>query len=250
MAPHIEKPTLIALFTDFGVNGPYHGQMQAVFAANGVEQPVVQLMVDAPRFQPRPASYLLAAVANGLPPGSLVVAVVDPGVGGKRRPILVKDSAQWFIGPDNGLLSQVARRSGEALIEEIEWRPQHLSSSFHGRDLFAPVAAALCRQNYMSGSELSFHSMIGADWPHDLEEVIYIDDFGNALSGIRASAVHTDTTITVAGSEISYAKTFSQVGLGQPFWYENSLGLIEIAVNQGSADDLLGISIGTAVSLN
>lgn len=247
MTSRIEKPNLIALFTDFGVNGPYHGQMQAELAAARVEQPLIQLMADAPRFKPRPASYLLAALANELPVGTLIIAVVDPGVGGERRPILVQDSQQWFIGPDNGLLSQVARRSGEALIEEIVWRPERLSSSFHGRDLFAPVAAAACRQEYVSGPKLSYQSLAGFDWPDNLEEVVYIDGFGNAVSGIRATAVDVNTTITVAGRKITHARTFSQVGPGELFWYENSMGLVEIAANQESAADKLGLDIGSLV---
>jgi S-adenosylmethionine hydrolase len=249
MAAATEKPNLIALFTDFGVNGPYHGQMRVVIAAAGVEQSVVQLMADAPPFKPRPASYLLAALANDLPEGVLVIAVVDPGVGGERRPILVQDSGQWFIGPDNGLLSQVARRSDEALIEEIVWRPERLSNSFHGRDLFAPVAAALCKQEYVSGPKLSHQSLVGFDWPGNLEEVIYIDGFGNAVSGIRATAVNVNTTITVAGRKTAHARTFSQVGPGELFWYANSMGLVEIAANQESAADKLGLNIGSLVCL-
>jgi S-adenosylmethionine hydrolase len=249
MASEIVKPGLIALFTDFGVNGPYHGQMQALLAAAGVEQPVIQLMVDAPRFAPRPSAYLLAAIANDLPPGTVVIAVVDPGVGGERRSIMVKDSDQWFIGPDNGLLSQVARRSGEAKIEEIVWRPERLSNSFHGRDLFSPVAAAVCKLVHESGPELSYELVVGADWPDSLEEIIYIDDFGNAVCGIRATTVDKNTLVVAAGNEISYATTFSQVNVGEPFWYENSIGLVEIAVNQGSAEKMLGLEIGSQVGL-
>jgi S-adenosylmethionine hydrolase len=249
MAAATEKPNLIALFTDFGVNGPYHGQMRVVIAAAGVEQSVVQLMADAPPFKPRPASYLLAALANDLPEGVLVIAVVDPGVGGERRPILVQDSGQWFIGPDNGLLSQVARRSGEALIEEIVWRPEHLSNSFHGRDLFAPVAAALCKQKYVSGPKLSYQSLVGFDWPGNLEQVIYVDGFGNVVTGIRAATVAKDALFTVAGVNLGYAKTFSQVNPGDAFWYENSMGLVEIAVNQGSGAERLGLTVGSSIGL-
>jgi len=249
MSGEITNPKLVALFTDFGVKGPYQGQMQAVLAAANVQQPVVRLMADAPRFAPRPSAYLLAALANNLPSGALVIAVVDPGVGSERRPILVRDSNQWFIGPDNGLLSQVARRSGAAEIEEIVWRPKRLSHSFHGRDLFAPIAAAICKQEYVSGPRLAIGSLRGIDWPEDLAEVIYIDDFGNAVSGIRATAAATDKSITVAGVKIAYARTFSQVNLGDIFWYENSMGLVEIAVNQGSAAESLGLTIGTSIGL-
>ncbi len=249
MEAEIEKPRLIALFTDFGIGGPYHGQMQAVLVAAGVDQPVINLMVDAPRFAPRPSAYLLAAIANDIPPGSLIITVVDPGVGSDRRSILVKDSGQWFIGPDNGLLSQVARRSPEAVIEEIVWRPKNLSNSFHGRDLFAPVAAAIYRQEYDSGPELPYYSLVGADWPDDLEEVIYIDDFGNAVTGIRASSMNHDQTLELSGTRVKQARTFSAVPSGELFWYQNSMGLIEIAVNQGDLAKTRGLTIGSPIAL-
>jgi S-adenosylmethionine hydrolase len=175
--------------------------------------------------------------------------VVDPGVGSERRAILVKDSNQWYLGPDNGLLSQVARRSGEAEIEEIVWRPERLSNSFHGRDLFTPVAAAICNLEYEAGPKLSCESLVGASWMDDLEEVIYIDGFGNAVTGIRASTVDIDVIIKLAGREISHARTFSNVNVGVPFWYENSMGLIEIAVNQRSAKKMLNLNIGDSVSM-
>lgn len=247
MTGEVVSPKLVALFTDFGEKGPYHGQMRAVLAAAGIDQQVVQLMADAPRFSPKSSAYLLAAIANDLPVGALVIAVVDPGVGSERRPILVKDSNQWFIGPDNGLLSQVARRSGSAETEEIVWRPERLSNSFHGRDLFAPVAAAICKQEYLSGPKLANDSLCGIDWPDDLAEVIYIDGFGNAVSGIRAAAVSKDELISAAGAKVGYARTFSQVNMGTAFWYENSMGLIEIAVNQGSAAESLGLTVGSSI---
>lgn len=245
----METPTLIALFTDFGVTGPYLGQVRAVFAGAGVTQPVIQLMADAPRFSPRPAAYLLAAIARDLPAGSLIVSVVDPGVGGERRAIMVKDSDQCFIGPDNGLLSQVARRSGAAVIEEIVWRPERLSNSFHGRDLFAPVAAAVCRQRYVSGPVVQLETLAGYGWPDDLAEIIYIDDFGNAITGIRASSVAQDKTVLVAGTSIGHARTFSNVQVGEIFWYENALGLLELAANQGSAGKMLALDIGSRIDL-
>lgn len=244
-----QRPKLIALFTDFGVRGPYHGQMCALLIAAGVEQPVIQLMADAPRFAPRPSAYLLAAIAHDLPPGSLVISVVDPGVGGNRRAILVKDSGQWFIGPDNGLLSQVARRSGKAEIEEIVWRPQRLSNSFHGRDLFAPVAAAICKQEYVPGPAIQIESLVGVDWPADLQEVIYIDDFGNASTGIRGSSLHYAQVLELGGSIVRYARTFSDVPRDTVFWYENSLGLVELAANRTSAAQTLALNIGSPVLL-
>ncbi len=245
--PH--TPTLIALFTDFGMLGPYQGQMCAVLAATGVVQPVVQLMADAPRFNPRASAYLLSALAKDMPEGTLFISVVDPGVGGDRNPIVVRDSGQWFVGPDNGLLSQAARRSGTAQAEIIEWRPERLSASFHGRDLFAPVAAAICRQEYDPGRSISQDLMVGSKWPADLTEIIYIDAFGNAITGMRASSYADVGGLSVNGTAVPHACIFSDVAIGSPFWYENSHGLLEVAVNQGSASEQFGLAIGTRVEI-
>ncbi len=243
----LDSPKLIALFTDFGTEGPYHGQMQAVLVASGIPQPVVQLMADAPRFDSRSGAYLLRALAADMPDGTLFISVVDPGVGSERRPIVVKDSNQCFLGPDNGLLSLVARRSGEAQAEVIEWRPERLSDSFHGRDLFAPVAAAICCQQNVATTPVSLDSLVGSDWPDDLARIIYIDAFGNAVTGVRASVVSESTKLGVAGKQVPYARTFSDVAPGEEFWYANSNGLVEIAVNQGSAGRQLGIRIGSLI---
>lgn len=249
MIPALPSPKLIALFTDFGLAGPYHGQMQAVLTAAGVDLPVIPLLADAPRFAPRPSAYLLTAIAQHLPPGSLIISVVDPGVGSDRRAIIVKDSSQWFIGPDNGLLSMVARRSGRAAIEEIVWRPECLNDSFHGRDLFAPVAAAICKQEYDSGPVIQAGSLVGSDWPDDLWEVIYIDAFGNAVTGIRAQSMSQADLLSLGDTRVMNARTFSAVPGGAPFWYVNSMGLIEIAANQESVAQMLGLGVGSTVGL-
>jgi S-adenosylmethionine hydrolase len=89
--------------------------------------------------------------------------------------------------------------------------------------------------------------MLGIDWPEDLAEVIYIDGFGNAVTGIRAATVAKDTLFTVARVKLGYARTFSQANIGDAFWYENSMGLIELAVNQGSAAERFNLTIGSSV---
>ena len=92
-------------------------------------------------------------------------------------------------------------------------------------------------------------ALVGGDWPDCLPEIIYIDHYGNAFSGIRADAVADDALLSVDGVEIGYARTFSDIGRGQPFWYRNSIGLVEIAVNQGRADQLLRLEIGQTLEV-
>jgi hypothetical protein len=247
----VYKPgiSLIATYTDFGPTGPYLGQMAAVVAVLAPKVPQVALMADAPMFDPLSAGLLLAHLCNDLPPGTLILAVVDPGVGGERRPIMMKNGTHLFVGPDNGLFVPAVRRSEHCEIEAIAWRPQRLSDSFHGRDLFAPVAARLASGEEVSGTPLSPRELVGYDLAYDNDTIIYIDNYGNALTGIDAQYVNDDNVISVNGATLRYARTFSEVPMGQPFWYRNSNNLVEIAVNRGSASQLLNLEPGMKVRL-
>lgn len=236
---------MLVLMTDFGVAGPYVGQMKAVLFREAPGTPVVELFSDAPRCNPRASAYLLAAYAEDFAPGTVFLAVVDPGVGtDARRPLVMEADGRWFVGPDNGLLAIVARRAAACRCWEINWRPSRLSASFHGRDLFAPVAAMLARGEEPPGQ---LRACSNFEWPDDLAEVVYVDSFGNAMTGLRADLIAHDAVLVVAGHELRYASTFGMVGIGDAFWYENANGLVELAVNQASAAEQLGVTIGTPV---
>ena len=240
----IDKPRLIALVTDFGSVGPYLGQMEALLALSTAGVPVINLCSDAPVCNPRASAYLLAALAEQMPVGTLFLGVVDPGVGGDRRALIVNTADRWFVGPDNGLFSRLLHGADNCRVWRIDWRPATLSDSFHGRDLFAPVAAGICNGTLPASTPLEPESTVGWDWPNELAEIIYIDHFGNAFSGIRAESLSTDAWIEAHGARIGHGRTFSSVPLDTPFWYRNSMGLVEIAVNQGRADQRLGLAVG------
>ncbi len=240
---------MIILCTDFGNRGPYVGQIKAVLYRDAPEVPVIELFSDLPRFDPQSAAYLIAAYSEEFPVGSVFLGVVDPGVGGKRLPIMVQADQRWYVGPDNGLFSVVVRRARAKQAWEIDWKPKVLSESFHGRDLFAPVTARLALGQKVSGHKLSGPGQSYREWPDELHRVIYLDTFGNAMTGIRAKAVQSDGILEVNGRELSEANTFSDVPVGAGFWYENANGLVEIAVNQGNAADDFGITVGTPVTV-
>ena len=240
---------MIVLFTDFGPGGPYTGQMKAVLAREAPGTPVVDLADDLPACDPEPAAYLLAAFAPAFPPGAVFVCVVDPGVGSERAPVALKAGGRWYVGPDNGLLAIVARRNGDARWFTIDWRPPVLSASFHGRDLFAPVAAKLARGEAVPGTPLDGAATAGADWPEDRAAIVYIDPYGNAMTGIRADRLAEDTVVVVDARRLGRLRTFSDAAPGAAFWYENANGLVEIAVNRGRADRALGLGVGTPVSI-
>ena len=206
-------------------------------------------MADVPAFNARAAAYLLAAYAPAFPRGAVFLAVVDPGVGGARQPLVVAADGRWYVGPDNGLLALVARRAETAQAWQITWRPTALSSSFHGRDLFAPVAARLARGEDPPGSPCPLAGLAGADWPEDLAEVVYLDRFGNAVTGLRAKGLPEHTALLAGGHRLERARTFSDVAVGSAFWYENANGLVEIAANQARVERLLGLQVGDPVAL-
>ena len=239
---------MIVLFTDFGLQGPYTGQMKAVLHQMAPGIPVVDLFADAPVSNPKASAYLLSAYAAWFPPRAVFLCVVDPGVGGTRPPIIVEADGRWYVGPGNGLFEMVQRRAVDTRSWTIDWRPERLSASFHGRDLFAPVAAMLARGEWPPGHPRRDEADRRRDWPEDLGEIIYIDHFGNAMAGLRAAMLPVGARLAAAGRVLENATTFSDRPPGTAFWYENSNGLAEIAVNRGRADEL-GLGIGSPVEI-
>ena len=234
---------MIFLFTDFGPSGPYLGQMEAVLRINAPGVDVINLVSDAPTGKPRLASYLLAALAADFPKGSVFLCVVDPGVGGDRLPVVLEADGRWFVGPDNGLLNTVAAQSKHVVWRIITWRPERLSASFHGRDLFAPIAAQVARQDFTRFVSDWARPEID-NWPTDIASIVYFDHYGNAITGWRYSDALNGETLNVNNRIIHQARTFIDSALGRPFWYCNSMGLVEIAVNLGRADDVLNLELG------
>jgi S-adenosyl-L-methionine hydrolase (adenosine-forming) len=239
---------MIALFTDFGLHGPYTGQMKAVLYDMAPGVPVIDLMADAPVGDPKASAYLLAAYSAWFPEQTVFLCVVDPGVGGARPAVVVEADGRRYVGPGNGLFELVRRRGRQTRTLQITWRPERLSASFHGRDLFAPVAAMLAR-----GDEPPGQSCDGVDyrpgWPDDLAEIVYVDHFGNAMTGLRAAMLPGDARLSAGKRVLERARTFGDRPPGEAFWYENSNGLAEIAVNHGRADHELGLSIGAPVEI-
>lgn len=239
---------MIILFTDFGAGGPYVGQMKAVLAQYAPTVPVIDLLNEAPRFDITASAHLLAAYVSSFPADSVFLGVVDPTVGSvERKPIIVKVDGYYFVGPGNGLFDVVVAQGNDVQCWEITWRPELLSHSFHGRDLFAPVAARLARGELPLGEMMpSYTPRIATD---DLCNIIYIDYYGNAITGVRAAKLKESTKLLIGETVLTHARTFSDVEIGQSFWYENANGLVEIAVNQGHAAKLLVLKVGDAFTI-
>lgn len=244
---------MIVIFTDFGIGSPYIGQMQNVLYRYAPDQAVITLFSDAPSFNPKSSAYLLPAYIDEFEAGTVFLCVVDPGVGDvTRKPVILQVDGRWFVGPDNGLFNVVAMRARD--IEslqwwDITWQPDTLSNSFHGRDLFAPVAAMLTQGTMPEAQQQNTGNRIDRSWPAELEQIIYFDHFGNAITGVRATAISKDKHILLQQHVLRYARTFSDVETGNAFWYENANGLVEIAMNQGNVVRHFSLRIGDRIQI-
>jgi S-adenosylmethionine hydrolase len=180
------------------------------------------------------------------PVGSIIIGVVDPGVGSTRGVCWVEADGRHFIGPDNGLAYIVALHAQQCTWREVRWQPDYSSASFHGRDWFAPLAVQLAQ----SGSVPSEAGAVRVEpWLADTAEVIYLDSYGSAYTGIRAAQVAPTASLLWRGQSLPRVRTFSDVAQGAPLCYANSQGLLEIAVNCGSAQRELGLTLGDKLQL-
>jgi S-adenosylmethionine hydrolase len=237
---------MIVLFTDFGIQDPYVGQVKSVLLQQSPGIPVIDLLHHVPDYNIRAAAYLLPAYVNEFPRNSIFVCVVDPGVGGARIPCAVQIDHRWFVGPENGLFTVLQQRSTQSNWWKISVPDEDIPMTFHGRDIFAPAAARLALGDMSGLQEIDAPPVVG-DWPEELAEIIYIDHYGNLVSGYRFRKLPQQVSISLNGIKVPYASTFSAVAAGEAFYYANSNGLLEIAVNQGNASKKFRAQMGDAL---
>lgn len=240
---------MLILFTDYGWQDPYVGQVKSVLAGLAPAVPVIDLLHAVPDFNAHAGAHLLDALARDLPAGAVVLAVVDPGVGGPREAVVVEAGGRFYVGPDNGLLSVLAGRAAQARIWRITWRPERLSDSFHGRDLFAPIAAWIAAGCFPS-EKLEEVAALQVNFDlAELPRVLYLDHYGNAWTGIRGTLLEPTSRLQIKGQTLAWRRVFMEAGKGEAFWHVNSSGLVEISVNRGSAAQQLGLQLGDLVRL-
>jgi len=241
---------MIYLFTDFSYAGPYVGELKSVLQKKQTGHEIIDLMHDAPAFNAKASAYLLAAVSRQFKKNDACLAIIDPGVGDTdRRPIIVNADGVTYCGPDNGLFSQIIQQAKNVEVFDIRWHPKKLSNSFHGRDLFAPALAKYLLNDDLALKPVSLNKLVGRDWPNSLNEVIYIDHYGNCITGIPAEIIKKSQTIHFHNYSLNYARTFSKLDKGQAFWYINSMGLVEISINQGHAAEFFKIHVGSELTV-
>ena len=255
----IDRP-LITLTTDFGLTDHYVAAMKAVLIRENPSARLIDVTHNIPPQDILCGSITLERAVDGFPPGTVHLAVVDPGVGTDRRLLVTRIREQWIVCPDNGLITwswrvNAGSSGAKPRAAEITWRPQSSSSTFHGRDIMAPIAARIARGDDLEKFSRPIDDPILLDLAPASDadrrgRVIHIDHFGNATTNIRHQALRDRPPTSVKVNRKSVGKlrrTYWDVAPGKPLALIGSSGLLEIAVRDGSARDELKIGVGDEV---
>jgi S-adenosylmethionine hydrolase len=255
--------SVVSLLSDFGTKDPYVAEMKAAILSISPQTRIVDITHQIPKFDIRTGAYVLASAAPYFPPKTVHVAVVDPGVGTKRRPIIVETSRGFYVGPDNGLLMLAAQKEEPIkayTIDNPKYMLPKVSKTFHGRDIFAPAAAHLTNGTKPSefGPQLQDYvipSFVEPQTKHGklAGEVLHVDDFGNIISNITAQALKkmgicrgTPLNITLANKHLTLTLhlAYGEVPAGTPLALTGSSDFLEVALNQGNAQETFEAKAG------
>lgn len=259
MAPQARP--IITLITDFGLADPFVGVMKGVMLGIAPEVHILDITHCVPSHNVLQASLVLRASYRFFPKGTIHVVVVDPGVGSSRYPILVVTQSYYFIGPDNGVLSLACELEDQAQIFHLTSQKYFLnpvSQTFHGRDIFAPVAAWLSRGTAPDLLGGRIPSLVKLDFPRVRRKgstlvatVLHTDKFGNLVTNISSQDLPTlekqslDFVIQLGDKTISrLRRSYAEASPGEIFSIWGSSGLLEISMNQASAAETLSVEEG------
>jgi len=256
---------LVTLTTDFGLREPFVGIMKGVMLAHAAHLRFIDMAHDVSAFQPVEAGFWLAGALRYFPAGTLHMAVVDPGVGTQRALLVAQANEQALLVPDNGLLAPLAARGKIDRIVRIDntrlvqFGVSDVSATFHGRDVFAPLAAAIAsgRCNPADlGDEVE--SIDESSWPSTVERadggvsgvIVAVDRFGNLISNIGAARVVAlaNPTIHIGGMRLPLRRTYGETGPGEYLGLINSFEVLEVARSRGNAAAGLNLAVGAAIS--
>jgi S-adenosylmethionine hydrolase len=257
---------IITLTTDYGTNDHLVGTLKGVILKINPDVTIVDITHDVAPYDLLDGALAIGSSYSYFPARTIHVVVVDPGVGTERRPLLVTGETQYFVAPDNGVLSLVYEREENILVRHANVEHYYLhpvSNTFHGRDVFAPIAAWLSKgsQAAAMGDEISDYKKFAMPKPKPADGaingvVLRVDSFGNLITNFRASdlppaALETGTVQFRVGSHSvnKLVDTFAKGSAGEPFAYVGSNGFIEIGINRGNAAKSLGVGRGTQVTL-
>jgi S-adenosylmethionine hydrolase len=258
-------PAIVTLTTDFGLQDAYVGSMKGVILSIHPQAKIVDITHELPAHRILPAAYVLRDACPRFPPGTVHVAVVDPGVGGRRAPLLLKIDDRFYVGPDNGmfgLLMADLPLQGAWRLERREHFLHPVSNTFHGRDIFAPVAARLAAGTPPDAFGPAAADPSSLSLPAHHEEagtlsgqVVWIDRFGNCITNLTEKAVSrwakgASFSVLAASKKIAgMSTTYESTPEGEALSLINSMGYLEVACNQARADRALSIREGDPVVL-
>ena len=258
---------VVALLTDFGTRDHYAGAMKGAILSIAPDVQLVDLVHDLPPHDVVAGAFALAAASPAFPKGTVFAAVVDPGVGTARRGLAAAAGGHLFVGPDNGVLTLALAGDPAARIRALAeprfWRPR-VSATFHGRDVFGPVAAHLALGVPLDdvGPPVTdpvripgpaVRALGAGEWE---ATVVHVDGFGNAITNVDAPALdeivrgigaRAGIAVAVAGAVVPFVPTYADVALGQPCAVIGGTGRLELAVNGGRASEVLGVGRGDHV---
>ena len=259
---------LVALFTDFGSTDPYVAQLKGAIKTISPSAEIMDLSHENAAFDIPTASYLLAKSTHTLPSGTIIIAVVDPGVGSNRAALAIRTQAgRIYLAPDNGLLTEVLAREGVSEARTLDPAKLRLASlpsaTFHARDIFGPTAARLVDSNSLDSCGPKAEKILRI--PRNTAtvmanqakgQILYVDHYGNILTNIPGSElgklkVGQLLSVTIKGKSVSlpFLRTYAEAPANRPFALINSDGEFEIAINQGHAARELGVKVGDPVVL-
>jgi S-adenosylmethionine hydrolase len=260
---------VITLLTDYGIKDSYVAEVKGAILRISPDATIVDISHDVGNYDIESGAFHLARAAPYFPSGTVHVGVVDPGVGGTRKPIIVKTRGAWFVGPDNGLMAPAAERLRVDAIWEItntDMLPPSVSDVFDGRDVFGPTGAYLSvgMPPDRLGTEISgmvrlpaYTPRLDGDTVH--AQVIHVDGFGNLVTNVTYETLEemgasgdARFKVEAGGCELDlpYARRFSAVPKGEPLLLVAGGGYLEISVNQGNAAEHLGLGKGDRVILH
>jgi S-adenosylmethionine hydrolase len=243
---------IITLLTDFGTADGYVGEMKGVLLSRAPDATIVDITHDVAAQDVEGARLTVARVWRRFPAGTVHLAVVDPGVGSARAALAVESDGRFLVGPDNGILSPALLIPGARAVALAV--PDGAAATFHGRDVFAPAAAALANGTPIGALGRGANAPVvrrtreptrnGDGRLHG--EVIVIDRFGNAVTNLVAMR---PSVVEIGGRCLAVRRTYADADAGEPVALVGSSGLIEVAVRDGSAARVLGLARGTPVTL-
>ena len=253
-----ENNRSIALLTDFGSRDYYVGAMKGVIFSINPGAQIVDISHDIEPQNITSAAFVLSACYRDFPAGTIFVCVIDPGVGSERHAIASAFNGQLFVGPDNGIFSLVlAADSKTVLIENDHFFYKPVSNTFHGRDIFAPVAAHLSAGAALDDLGPSIDDRVTLQKLHSQRVsenviegmVLHVDRFGNIVTNITADEAGPAFKLEIAGRSITERREFyAGAEPGQPFAITGSAGFIEVSIDGGPAASELGVKSGIPVT--